>query len=177
MLTKPLAELGVWRSEERLLLWGVVVFRKSLELQETTDFVHSGGKGNHFTILAWRTPWTEEPGGLQFTGLQRAGCDQSDLAHVPWLCSRLLPELSLVIPRKVPKGPPRRKWQPTSVFLAWRIPGTGKPGGLPSMGLHRVGHDWSDLAAAAVQKQYPGFCFSFASQILCKCSQLAPSNL
>ena len=32
--------------------------------------------------------------------------------------------------------------------LAWKIPGTGKPGGLPSMGLHRVGHDWSDLAAA-----------------------------
>ena len=36
----------------------------------------------------------------------------------------------------------------SSVF-AWRIPGTGEPGGLPSMGLHRVGHDWSDLAAAA----------------------------
>ena len=33
--------------------------------------------------------------------------------------------------------------------LAWRIPGTGEPGGLPSMGPHRVGHDWSDLAAAA----------------------------
>ena len=33
--------------------------------------------------------------------------------------------------------------------LAWRIPGTGEPGGLPSMGSHRVGHDWSDLAAAA----------------------------
>ena len=43
----------------------------------------------------------------------------------------------------------RRKWQPTRV-LAWRIPGTGEPGGLPSMGLHRVGHDWSDSAAAAV---------------------------
>ena len=28
-----------------------------------------------------------------------------------------------------------------SSFLAWRIPGTGEPGGLPSMGLHRVGHD------------------------------------
>ena len=39
----------------------------------------------------------------------------------------------------------RRKWQPTPVFL----PGTGKPGGLPSMGSHTVGHDWSDLAAAA----------------------------
>ena len=32
---------------------------------------------------------------------------------------------------------------------AWRIPETGKPGGLPSMGSHRVGHDQSDLAAAA----------------------------
>ena len=32
---------------------------------------------------------------------------------------------------------------------AWSIPGTGEPGGLPSMGSHRVGHDWSDLAAAA----------------------------
>ena len=37
-----------------------------------------------------------------------------------------------------------------SSVLAWRIPGTGKPGGLPSMGSHRVGHDWSDLAAVAV---------------------------
>ena len=36
-----------------------------------------------------------------------------------------------------------------SSVLAWRIPGTGELGGLPSMGLHRVGHDWSDLAAAA----------------------------
>ena len=36
-----------------------------------------------------------------------------------------------------------------SSVLAWRIPGTGEPGGLPSMGSHRVGHDGSDLAAAA----------------------------
>ena len=35
-----------------------------------------------------------------------------------------------------------------SSVLAWRIPGTGEPGGLLSMGLHRVGHDWSDLAVA-----------------------------
>ena len=34
-----------------------------------------------------------------------------------------------------------------SSVLAWRIPGTGKPGGLPSTGLHRVRQDWSDLAA------------------------------
>ena len=36
-----------------------------------------------------------------------------------------------------------------SSVLAWRIPGTGEPGGLPSLGSHRVGHDQSDLAAAA----------------------------
>ena len=36
-----------------------------------------------------------------------------------------------------------------SSVLAWRIPGTGEPDGLPSMGSHRVGYDWSSLAAAA----------------------------
>ena len=40
-----------------------------------------------------------------------------------------------------------------SSVLAWRIPGTGEPGGLPSIGLHRVGHDWSDLAAAAARNR------------------------
>ena len=35
-----------------------------------------------------------------------------------------------------------------SSVLAWRIPGTGDPGGLPSLRWHRVGHDWSYLAAA-----------------------------
>ena len=39
-----------------------------------------------------------------------------------------------------------------SSVLAWRIPGTGKPDGLPSMESHRVGHNWSDLAAAAAWK-------------------------
>ena len=42
----------------------------------------------------------------------------------------------------------RRKWQP------WRIPGTGEPGGLPSIGSHRVRHDLSDLAAAAAAAEY-----------------------
>ena len=36
-----------------------------------------------------------------------------------------------------------------SIVLAWRIPETGEPGGLPSMGLHRVGHNRNDLAGAA----------------------------
>ena len=41
-----------------------------------------------------------------------------------------------------------------SRVLAWRIPGTGEPGGLPSMGSHRVGHDWSDLAAAHISNHH-----------------------
>ena len=49
-----------------------------------------------------------------------------------------------------------------SSVLAWRVPGTGEPGGLPFMGSHRVGHDWSDLAAAAaVLAQKVVFLFSF----------------
>ena len=59
----------------------------------------------------------------------------------------------------VGKIPWRRKWQPTRV-LAWRIPGTGEPGKLPSVGSHRVGHDWSDLAAAAA------CCFDYCSFVV-----------
>ena len=42
-----------------------------------------------------------------------------------------------------------KKMATHSSVLAWRIPGTAVPGGLPSMGSQRVGHDWSNLAAAA----------------------------
>ena len=42
-----------------------------------------------------------------------------------------------------------------STILAWRIPGTEEPSGLPSMGSHRVGHDWSNLAAAAAAFRQP----------------------
>ena len=43
-----------------------------------------------------------------------------------------------------------------STVLAWRIPGTAEPGRLPSLGSHRVGNDWSDLAAAAELKKQSG---------------------
>ena len=42
-----------------------------------------------------------------------------------------------------------KEMAPHSSVLAWRIPGMAEPGGLPSMGSHRVGHDWSNLAVAA----------------------------
>ena len=41
-----------------------------------------------------------------------------------------------------------------SSVLAWRIPGTREPGGLPSMGSNRVGHNWSDLAAAELKHSH-----------------------
>ena len=45
--------------------------------------------------------------------------------------------------------PPEKEMATHSSVLALRIPGKGEPGGLPSLGSHRAGHDWSDLAVAA----------------------------
>jgi len=66
-----------------------------------------------------------------------------------------------------------------SSVLAWRIPGTGEPGGLPSMGSHRVGHDWSNLAAAAeeqvrwrLKKQSDEFCGKIYRQMFCFYQQI-----
>ena len=53
-----------------------------------------------------------------------------------------------------------KTWGHSSV-LAWRIPGMREPGGLPSMGSHRVGHDWSDLAVAGLYSPW-----KFPDQIL-----------
>ena len=53
-----------------------------------------------------------------------------------------------------------------SSVLTWRIPGTGEPGELPSMGLHRAGHDWSDLAAAAASLSHPFWPLLFLSHLL-----------
>ena len=54
-----------------------------------------------------------------------------------------------------------------SSVLAWRDPGTGEPDGLPSVGSHRVGHDWSDLAVvAAAMCNNPTTQYRFSSQII-----------
>ena len=57
-----------------------------------------------------------------------------------------------------------------SSVLAWRIPGKGEPGGLPSMGSHRVRHDWSDLSAAAAERNGKIFLVhKLKEQLLLKC--------
>jgi len=90
----------------------------------------------HSSILAWKLPWTEEPGRLQSIGSWRVGHDwvtSLSLFHFPAL---------------------EKEMATHSSVLAWRIPGTGEPGGLPSMGSHRVGHDWSDLASTKVVRRH-----------------------
>ena len=74
----------------------------------------------HSSTLAWRIPWTEEPGGLLSLGSQ----SQTQLSNFTFHFHGLEKEMTT-----------------HSSALAWRIPGTGEPGGLPSMGSHRVGHD------------------------------------
>ena len=84
----------------------------------------------HSSTLAWKIPWTEEPGRLQSMGLLGVRHD--------WATS-----LSLFTFMHW-----RRKRQPTPVFLPGESQGQGSLVGCHLWG-HRVGHDWSNLAAAA----------------------------
>ena len=85
----------------------------------------------HFSILAWKIPWTEEPGGPQSMGSLRVGQDSATslslFTFMHW----------------------RKKWQPTPVFLPGESQGRGSLVGCRLWGRHRVGHNWSNLAAAA----------------------------
>ena len=81
---------------------------------------------------------------LEYPKLLPIGVDNSELVyeHGCWVKEWFYLELSYVsfLEKEVATH---------SSVLAWRIPGMAEPGGLPSMGSHRDGHDWSDLAAAA----------------------------
>ena len=76
----------------------------------------------HSSLLAWRIPGMEEPGGLQSMG----SLSQTQLSDFTFTFHFHTLEKAMATHSSV---------------LAWRIPGTGEPGGLPSMGSHRVGHD------------------------------------
>ena len=87
------------------------------------------------STLAWKIPWTEEPGRLQSMGLLGVRHDWATSLFTFFTFHFHALE---------------KKMATHSSVLAWRIPGTGEPGGLLSMGSHRVRHDWSDLAVAVV---------------------------
>ena len=84
----------------------------------------------HSSTLAWKIPWTEEP----VHGVARSQTRLSDFT-LTFHFHALEEEMAT-----------------HSSVLAWRIPWTEETGGLQSMGSHRVGHDWSDLAAAAATR-------------------------
>ena len=75
----------------------------------------------HSSTLAWKIPWTEEPGPVHGVTKSRAR-----LSDFPFTFHFHALEKEMATHSSV---------------LAWRIPGTEEPGGLPSMGSHRVGHD------------------------------------
>ena len=82
----------------------------------------------HSSTLAWKIPWAEEPGRPQSMGLQRVGVAKSwtQLSDFTFTFHFYALEKAMATHSSV---------------LAWRVPGTGEPGGLPFMGSHRVGHD------------------------------------
>ena len=78
----------------------------------------------HSSTLAWKIPWTEEPGGLHAVhGVAKSQTRLSDFT----------------LPSHFHAS--EKEMATHSSVLAWRIPGTGEPGGLQSIGSHRVGHD------------------------------------
>ena len=83
----------------------------------------------HSSTLAWKIPWMEGPGRPQ------------SMRSLSWTW---LSDFTFTFHFRALE----KEMATHSSVLAWRIPGIGEPGGLPSMGLHRVGHDWSDLARA-----------------------------
>ena len=94
----------------------------------------------HSSILAWRIPWTEDPGRLQSTGLQRFDMTEQLHFHFTWWFSGKEVHLQWRRPEYhswVGKIPWRWKWQPTPVFL----PGESHGQRLQSMRSQRVRHD------------------------------------
>ena len=82
----------------------------------------------HSSTLVWKIPWTEEPA---VHGTAKSWTRLNDFS-LTFHFHALEKEMAT-----------------HSSVLAWRTPGTAEPGGLPSVGSHRVGHDWSNLAAVA----------------------------
>ena len=77
----------------------------------------------HSSTLAWKIPWTEEPGGAAVHGV----------AHIQTRLSNFTFTFHF--------HALENKMATHSSVLAWRISGMGEARGLPSIGLHRVGHD------------------------------------
>ena len=103
----------------------------------------------HSSTFAWKIPWMEEPDRLQSMGSLESDTTERLHFHFSLSCT----------------GEGNSNPLQCSCL---ENPRTGEPGGLPSMGSHRVGHDWSDLAAAADFLQR----FNYQSQNILECIRL-----
>ena len=139
--------LCVWRAMLYYLRWNWLVYISLSPHWEKAMAPPS-------STLALKIPRTEESGRLQSMG-SLSWTPLSDFTftfHFPAL---------------------KKEMATHSSVLAWRIPGTGEPGGLPSMGSQRVGHNWSDLAAAS-----PYWAISNLKRWCCESAALyMPANL
>ena len=130
------------------------------------------GTATHSNILAWWISWTEEPGRLQSMGPHRitykyllSTCGEGNGTPLQYSClenpmgggtwwaavhgvtksQTWLSDFTFTFHFHALE----KEMATHSSVLVWRIPRMREPGRLPSLGSHRVGHDWSDLAAAA----------------------------
>ena len=111
--------------------WGEGAFISKTCFKLTYADLAEKAMAPHSSTLAWKIPWMEEPGGLQSTEFAKSRTRLSDFTFTFHFHAL------------------EKETATHSSVLAWRIPGTEEPGRLPSMVSHRIGHDWSDLAAAA----------------------------
>ena len=88
--------------------------------------------------------------GSMAEGMVSVPGEGTKIPHAAWCSQKQKPKQNHTLSRLDAKFYESSSWIIEASVLAWRIPGMGEPGGLPSLGSHRVGHDWSNLAAAAV---------------------------
>ena len=103
----------------------------------------------HSSTLAWKIPWTEEPGGLQSMGSLRVGHG--------WATSLSLFTFHF---------PALEKEMAThSSVLAWRIPGTGEPGGLPSYGVAQSRTRLKRLSSSSSSVSFSVICLAYLKNL------------
>ena len=129
----PLLQTPVYPDSILCLL--KAVSRATWDAASLSRIKEKDSMATHSSTLAWKIPRMEEPGGLQSTRSLRVGHD--------WVTSLSLFTFTFHFHAL------EKEMATHSSILAWRIPGTEEPSGLPSVGSHRVGHDWSGLAAVA----------------------------
>ena len=95
--------------------------------------------------LCWHHPPFPGRGGSRSQKTRWGKLLERNGGSVRWMAVKSILEKSFIFPIYYVE----KAMTPHSSTLAWKIPWTEEPGGLPSMVSHRVGHDWGDLAAAA----------------------------